>query len=96
MEGWQTRAAYKHIRQTTDLLVLAIEPGAVRLLHHPSGQPQTREVDWIVLAVPNRPVEGLYFALKKAGFVAYRIGDCVAPRRAHAAVIEGHRIGVAL
>jgi len=96
MEGWQTRAAYKHIRQTTDMLVLGIEPGVVRLLHHPSGQPQMREVDWIVLAVPNRPVEELYFALKKAGFATYRIGDCVAPRRAHAAVIEGHRIGVAL
>ena len=96
MEGWQTRASLKHISQTTDLLVLGLEDGAVQLLHHPSGRPERREVDWIVLAVPNRPNEELYFNLKKAGFAAYRIGDCVAPRRAHAAVIEGHRIGVAL
>ena len=31
-----------------------------------------------------------------AGFPVHRVGDCLAPRRAHAAVIEGHRVAVAL
>ena len=96
MEGWQMRASRKRITQSTDRLVLGLEPGAAQLLHHPSGRPERREADWIVLAVPNRPDESLYFAAKAAGFVTYRIGDCIAPRLAHAAVIEGHRIGVAV
>jgi 2,4-dienoyl-CoA reductase (NADPH2) len=96
MEGWQMRASQKRIVQSTDRLVLGLEPGAAQLLHHPSGRSERREIEWIVLAVPNRPDDALYFALKQANFDVHRIGDCVAPRRAHAAVIEGHRIGVAL
>jgi mycofactocin system FadH/OYE family oxidoreductase 2 len=96
MEGWQMRASQKRIVQSTDRLVLGLETGAAQLLHHPSGRSERREIDWIVLAVPNRPDDGLYFALKQAEFDVHRIGDCVAPRLAHAAVIEGHRIGVAL
>jgi 2,4-dienoyl-CoA reductase (NADPH2) len=30
------------------------------------------------------------------GLAVHRAGDCVAPRRAHAAVVEGHRVAVAL
>jgi 2,4-dienoyl-CoA reductase (NADPH2) len=26
----------------------------------------------------------------------HRVGDCLAPRRAHAAVIEGHRVAVSI
>ena len=29
-------------------------------------------------------------------FEVHRVGDCLAPRRAHAAVIEGERVGAAL
>jgi 2,4-dienoyl-CoA reductase (NADPH2) len=46
--------------------------------------------------VPSRPLEGLYFELKATGRRVHRVGDCVAPRRAHAAVVEGHRVGAAL
>jgi 2,4-dienoyl-CoA reductase (NADPH2) len=41
-------------------------------------------------------VEWLYQDLKAAGIRVERVGDCVAPRRAHAAVIEGERVGAAL
>jgi 2,4-dienoyl-CoA reductase (NADPH2) len=52
-----------------------------------------------VLAVPPQPVEWLYndlssnTALQDAGVTVSRVGDAVAPRRAHAAVIDGERIG---
>ena len=42
------------------------------------------------------PVEWLYHDLSRAGVSVERIGDCVAPRRAHAAVIEGERAGIAV
>jgi 2,4-dienoyl-CoA reductase (NADPH2) len=48
------------------------------------------------LAVPARPVDALYHDLKSAGISVERVGDCVAPRRAHAAVIEGERAGAAI
>ena len=50
----------------------------------------------LVLAVPPNPVEWLYHDLKTAGVSVERVGDCVAPRRAHAAVIDGERVGAAL
>ena len=97
MENWWMRAAAKHIVQSTDLVAMGMgEPSPRRplhLLHHPTGVNVIRTPDWVVLAVPASPVEGLYRDLQSAGVSVQRVGDCVAPRRAHAAVIEGERAG---
>jgi 2,4-dienoyl-CoA reductase (NADPH2) len=47
----------------------------------------------VVLAVPPTPLDALYHQLRAAGVSVERIGDCVAPRRAHAAVVDGERAG---
>ena len=96
MENWWIRASAKGILQSTDLVPMAMNGRELTLLHHPTGTNQTRIVDWVVLAVPGRPVEWLYHDLKSRGFKVSRVGDCVAPRRAHAAVIEGERVGASL
>jgi len=97
MENWCVRAAAKGITQTTDCLVTAVTPGSVTLLHHPTGQSRQVAADWIVCAVPAAPAEQLYLDLKALGQPeVHRAGDCVAPRRAHAAVIEGQRAGEAV
>jgi 2,4-dienoyl-CoA reductase (NADPH2) len=57
---------------------------------------QDRTPDWVVLAVPATPVDWLFKDLKDRGVPVQRVGDCVAPRRAHAAVIDGERVGAAL
>jgi 2,4-dienoyl-CoA reductase (NADPH2) len=96
MEGWWMRATAKGIRQSTDLVPMGIggdDGRTLELQHHPTGQMVTRTPDWIVLAVPASPVEWLYNDLKAAGVSVERVGDCVAPRRAHAAVVEGERAG---
>lgn len=90
------RASAKGIVQSTDLVPMSMEGGTLQLLHHPTGVMQQRSPDWVVLAVPPHPVEWLYLELKAAGVSVERIGDCVAPRRAHAAVVEGERAGAAL
>jgi hypothetical protein len=99
MENWWMRAGAKGIVQSTDLVAMGMgEPSPQRsldLLHHPTGVTVTRTPDWVVLAVPARPVDWLYHELKAAGVNVERVGDCVAPRRAHAAVIEGERAGSA-
>jgi 2,4-dienoyl-CoA reductase (NADPH2) len=96
MENWWIRATDKGIVQTTDVVPMRIEGTTLVLLHHTSNTEIERRPDWIVLAVPQRPVEWLYFDLKAAGVSVERVGDCVAPRRAHSAVIEGERAGAAV
>ena len=96
METWWMRAGAKGIVQSTDLVPMGVEGHTVNLLHHPTGEMRQREVDWVVLAVPAQPADALYHELRAAGVAAERVGDCVAPRRAHAAVIDGERVGAAL
>jgi 2,4-dienoyl-CoA reductase (NADPH2) len=57
---------------------------------------ERRDVDWVVLAVPPQPCDDLYVALRATGVRVERVGDCVAPRRAHAAVVDGERVGAAI
>ncbi|MGC9960498.1 MAG: FAD-dependent oxidoreductase [Acidimicrobiales bacterium] len=95
LEGFNMRAAAKHITQSCDRVVMGASGGAVQLLHHPTGSTEDRVVSWVVLALPAEPDDELYLALRRASPTAdvRRAGDCVAPRRAHAAVIEGEREG---
>jgi len=102
METFNVRAHAKGIRQATDLVVLAAsgadgEDGVMlTLLHHPTGESAQRHCDWVVCAVHQAPEETLWQQLQAAPFEVHRIGDCVTPRRAHAAVIEGHRVAIAI
>jgi mycofactocin system FadH/OYE family oxidoreductase 2 len=96
MENWWIRAGEKGIVQTTDLVPMGMDGHTLNLLHHPTGTNVTRTPDWVVLAVHANPVEWLYNDLKAAGVSVERVGDCVAPRRAHAAIVEGERAGAAV
>ena len=96
IEGWWMRANAKGIVQSTDLVPMGFDGTTLTLLHHPTGQNETRTPDWVVLAVPAAPDEALYRrpARRRLGpGPLERVGDCVAPRRAHAAVVEGQRAG---
>jgi 2,4-dienoyl-CoA reductase (NADPH2) len=99
MEHWQVKAAAKGIDQQVELVPMGWdgEAGQLVVQHHPTGTERRLHADWVVLAVPPTPVDGLYHELVgRDGIEVHRIGDCVAPRRAHAAVIEGDRIGALL
>ena len=93
LEQWWMRAMAKGIVQTTDLVPMGFDGTTLTLLHHPTGQNQERTPDWVVLAIPAVPADQLYHDLRDAGVSVDRVGDCVAPRRAHAAVIEGEQAG---
>jgi mycofactocin system FadH/OYE family oxidoreductase 2 len=100
METWNVKARAKGIVQSTDLVVMAAradgEGVELDLLHHPTGVTIQKRVDWVVCAVHQAPEDGLWQQLKGSPFPVHRIGDCVTPRRAHAAVVEGERVAVAL
>ena len=97
MEGWCMRAAAKGIAESTDLAPMGATQTRdgvdFHLLHHPTGAALVRHFDWVVLCVPMQPLDRLYFELQEHGLSTHRVGDCVAPRRAHAAVIDGARVG---
>ena len=100
MEGWNVRAAAKGITQSTDLVVMGAraegDTVVLDLLHHPTGTNIERSCDWVVVSTHQRPEDALWHALRDSSFELHRVGDCLTPRRAHAAVIEGHRAGAAI
>ncbi len=106
METWWLRATRKGIAQTTDTMIAGVVPGGVTTQHLATGAPGQRLVDWVVLAVQQAPADELYFDVKElvlgelgrsgGGIEVHRVGDCLAPRRAHAAVIDGDRVGALL
>lgn len=98
METWWIRASAKGIVQTTDRVVMGWADGEVTLLQHTTGQEERRRPDWVVLATPGRPADELYHELRRrresgVPWGLWRIGDALAPRRAHAAVVDGRRAG---
>ncbi|WP_236788570.1 mycofactocin system FadH/OYE family oxidoreductase 2 [Amycolatopsis sp. GM8] len=100
METFNVRAHAKGIRQHTDEVILGASEVdgriVLQVLTHTTGVTTERTCDWVVCATHQAPEDELWQELKGAPFPVYRAGDCVTPRRAHAAVIEGHRVGVAL
>ncbi len=96
MENFCMRAAQKGINLTPDSVVMGWNGSVLSVLHHVSGRMVEVPADLVVLAVPPTPVDALYRELRAAGVVVHRVGDCLAPRRAHSAVIEGDRIGALL
>ncbi len=93
MEGWRLRSAAKGIVSTTDTLVNGVDGRTLQLMHHPTGATDSRDVDWLVLSVHQAPAEALYHECRAAGLDVDRVGDAIVPRRAHAAVIDGQRVG---
>jgi NADPH-dependent 2,4-dienoyl-CoA reductase/sulfur reductase-like enzyme len=94
LELWHRRALAKGIGIVSNVVVLEIGEHSLRVLNHYSGREEKIEgIDAVVLALPAKADDALYFALKGRVKELYRIGDCVAPRRVHAAIWEGHRVG---
>jgi hypothetical protein len=112
MEIWNVKAYNLGIIQSVDLVPMGVsrsngggEDGegegtgpvvVLQLQHHPTGTDHERRCDWVVCSVHQQPEDELWRALDGASFEVHRIGDCLAPRRAHAAVIEGDRVAVSL
>jgi 2,4-dienoyl-CoA reductase (NADPH2) len=100
LETWNVKAHAKGIVQTTDVVPMGASAAgdgvALELQHHPTGETLVRTCDWVVCSVQQRADDELWRALADAPVPVHRVGDCLAPRRAHAAVIEGERVAVAL
>ncbi|MFZ0451608.1 MAG: mycofactocin system FadH/OYE family oxidoreductase 2 [Desulfatiglandaceae bacterium] len=88
------RLAEKGVTVTPDIAVLEIQGTLVKGLNVYSNEMIDFEgYDTVVLAAGNVANDGLYFALKGKVKELYRIGDCLAPRKADMAIVEAHRVG---
>jgi 2,4-dienoyl-CoA reductase (NADPH2) len=96
LEQFWVRATSKGIVQSTSTLVTALRPGGVEVQDVRTGQGGQRDVDVVVLALPGVPDDQLATSLRARGREVHVIGDARAPRRAHAAVLDGDRVGQAL
>ncbi|MQA03778.1 MAG: mycofactocin system FadH/OYE family oxidoreductase 2 [Streptosporangiales bacterium] len=101
LETWNMKAHRLGIRQATDLVPMGVAAHAdggvtLTLQHHPTGTDRTRDCDWVVVAGHQQPADELWQAMRDADFPVHRVGDCLTPRRAHAAVVEGQRVAVRL
>jgi hypothetical protein len=74
--------------------VQEIQGTTVKAVNIYSNEAQIFEgYDTVVVVMPNRPDDDLYFRLKKKMKEVYRIGDCVAPRKIDMAILEGNKLG---
>jgi hypothetical protein len=53
-------------------------------------------VDTVVLATGSRSTDGIYRALKGHVNELHAVGDCVAPRGVHQAILDGTRVARAI
>ncbi|MBW0117123.1 mycofactocin system FadH/OYE family oxidoreductase 2, partial [Pseudonocardia sp. KRD-169] len=97
MELFHRRAHAAGIVLSTDRVITgAVDGPEVAVLHHTVGDVEQRRFDLVVTVVPAEPDDALWVALRDGPRPVHRVGDCLAPRRVHAAVVEGDRVAVAL
>jgi len=79
----------------TDSRVIRIQENGVIIADKDGGQ-TTIPADQVVFSIGNQPEESLFNQIKSMGFEVHRIGDCLEPRSAKAAIYEGAVLGRAI
>ncbi len=96
-EHWSRRVGALGVTMTPDTVVLGIGDHAADGMDVYTGEPRNWDrLDAVVVAFPPRADDSLYRELKGQHPSVCRVGDCVTPRRAHAAIIEGNAAGRAV
>ena len=96
LEQFWVRATAKGIVQSPSCLVTGLRPDGVTVQDVRTGAPGTIDADAVVLALPRVPDDALAADCRARGLEVHTIGDARAPRRAHASIVDGERVGMAL
>lgn len=92
-----TRLFARDVTLTPHTDLIAVEGSAVVVANTYTGvQRRIEGVDTVVLSMGSRSTDALYRALKGRVPALHAIGDCVAPRGVHHAILEGTRVGRAI
>jgi len=77
--------------------LFGVDEDSVYLQHTMSSEPVIcEETDTLVLCQGHSPVNDLEVLIQEAGFELHLIGDCLSPRTAEEAVLEGFRLAMVL
>ncbi|MDP8921330.1 MAG: FAD-dependent oxidoreductase [Chloroflexota bacterium] len=81
----------RDVRMTVDTIVLEIEPGRVRMVNQYSGRERWVDADTVVMSCGDTVNDDVYRALEGRLPDVHAVGDCVAPRRLHDAILMATR-----
>jgi hypothetical protein len=81
---------------TVDTVVEEIHPDRVRLVNQYSGQERWVEVDTVVMSCGGKVEDALFHRLEGRLPDVRAVGDCVAPRRLHDAILAATRAARAI
>lgn len=70
-------------------IITAIDNKTISTVNHINGVPRQFEADFLILSTARLPLNDLDEIAKEAAIASVKIGDSLAPRRAHSAIIEG-------
>ncbi len=88
------RLLQKGVRFISDVRAEEIQGTVVKAVNIYSNEAQFfKGYDNVVVVMPNRPDDALYFHLKNRMKELYRVGDCVSPRKIDSAILEGNKVG---
>jgi hypothetical protein len=87
----------KDVTLTPHTELVAVEGSAVVVANvYTRAERRIEGVDTVVLSMGSRSTDALYRALKGKVAALHAIGDCVAPRGIHQALLEGTRVARAV
>ncbi len=86
------RIREKNITTLTEYSLSRVEENGVVVVNK-AGEETFLEADRVVIAVGTRPDNTLCEQLKSLGYEIHQIGDCLEPRSAKAAILEGALLG---
>jgi 2,4-dienoyl-CoA reductase-like NADH-dependent reductase (Old Yellow Enzyme family)/thioredoxin reductase len=86
------RISRKHITILTEYSLSRVEENGV-FVANKAGEEKFLEANRVVIAVGSRPDNTLYEQVKSLGYEVHQIGDCLEPRSAKAAILEGAVLG---
>ena len=91
-----TRLCRKGVTLTPHTALVAVEGSTVVANAFTGAQRRINGVDTVVLALGSRSTDAICRALRNGGAARHAIGDCVAPRGIHQALLEGTRVARAI
>jgi len=92
-----TRLFRKGVTLTPHTALVAVEGSTVVVANAFTGaQHRIDGVDTVVLSMGSRSTDAISRALRNGGAALHAIGDCVAPRGIHQAILEGTRVARAI
>jgi mycofactocin system FadH/OYE family oxidoreductase 2 len=86
-----TRLLKKGVTLTPHTILKEVMPGKARVQNIYSKDERVLEVDTVILALGGQAQDGLYYALEGRVSELYLVGDALAPRRLHDAILDATR-----